>query len=67
MKLKKKLILGKEIDSNISKGNFVSDDIVNKLLKNSLMNLKFRDRIIFDGYPRTINQSKNLRFNFNRI
>ena len=51
---------GKEIETVISKGNFVSDEIVNKLLKNTILNLKFRDRIIFDGYPRSIDQAKNL-------
>ena len=57
---KKNTELGNEIESIISKGNFVSDEIVNKLLKNTILNLKFRDRIIFDGYPRSINQAKNL-------
>ena len=51
---------GKEIETVISKGNFASDEIVNKLLKNTILNLKFRDRIIFDGYPRSIEQAKNL-------
>jgi adenylate kinase len=59
---KKNSDLGKEIESIISKGNFVSDDIVNKLLKQTLLNLKFRDRIIFDGYPRTVDQANNLDF-----
>jgi adenylate kinase len=57
---KKNTDLGNEIESIISKGNFVSDEIVNKLLKNTILNLKFRDRIIFDGYPRSIDQAKNL-------
>ena len=57
---KKNTELGSEIESIISKGNFVSDEIVNKLLKNTILNLKFRDRIIFDGYPRSIDQAKNL-------
>ena len=57
---KKKTDLGKEIEGIISKGNFASDEIVNKLLKNTILNLKFRDRIIFDGYPRSIEQAKNL-------
>ena len=52
--------LGKEIEAIISEGNFASDEIVNKLLKNTILNLKFRDRIIFDGYPRSIEQAKNL-------
>ncbi|MDA8706431.1 adenylate kinase [Candidatus Pelagibacter bacterium] len=58
--IKKKTDLGKEIEGVISKGNFASDEIVNKLLKNTILNLKFRDRIIFDGYPRSIEQAKNL-------
>jgi len=58
--IKKQTDLGKEIEGIISKGNFASDEIVNKLLKNTILNLKFRDRIIFDGYPRSIEQAKNL-------
>ena len=56
----KKNDLGLKIESLISKGNFVSDEIVNQLLKESISNLKYRDRIIFDGYPRTIDQAINL-------
>ena len=52
--------LGAEIEQLISHGKFASDKIVNTLLKKSIMNLKFRDRIIFDGYPRNIEQAKNL-------
>tara|TARA_B100000902_G_scaffold397268_1_gene460488 strand:- start:563 stop:1204 length:642 start_codon:yes stop_codon:yes gene_type:complete len=58
--VKNKTSLGKNIEEKISKGNFVSDEIVNHLLKKTISELKFRDRIIFDGYPRTIDQSKNL-------
>ncbi len=58
--IKKNTKLGIEIEAIISKGNFVSDEIINKLLKNIIINLKFRDRIIFDGYPRTIEQVKYL-------
>ena len=58
--VKRKTNLGKDIEEKISKGNFVSDEIVNELLKNTLSELKYRDRIIFDGYPRTIDQYKHL-------
>ena len=58
--IKKASPLGKEINEIISKGNFVSDDLVNSLLEQSIINLKFRDRIIFDGYPRNLIQAKNL-------
>ena len=57
---KKKSELGLKIESLISKGNFVSDEIVNQLLRETISNLKYRDRIIFDGYPRTIDQVINL-------
>ena len=30
------------------------------LLRKSITHLKFRDRIIFDGYPRNVDQAKNL-------
>ena len=65
--IKKKTDLGKEIEDIISKGNFASDEIVNKLLKNTILNLKFRDRIIFDGYPRSIEQAKNLNLILNEF
>ena len=57
---KQKTELGREIESIITKGKFVSDEIVNKILKQTILNLKFRDRIIFDGYPRTVEQANNL-------
>tara|TARA_B100000787_G_scaffold61426_1_gene44940 strand:+ start:598 stop:1239 length:642 start_codon:yes stop_codon:yes gene_type:complete len=52
--------LGAEIETLISNGKFVSDETVNTLLRQSITNLKFRDRIIFDGYPRNVDQAKNL-------
>ena len=58
--VKLKTPLGIEIEALISNGKFASDEIVNTLLKKSITNLKFRDRIIFDGYPRNVEQAKNL-------
>ena len=58
--VKQKTQLGFEIEKLISNGKFVSDKIVNTLLKQSITNLKFRDRIVFDGYPRNVDQAKNL-------
>ena len=52
--------LGREIEKLISNGKFASDETVNTLLRQSITNLKFRDRIIFDGYPRNVEQAKNL-------
>ena len=58
--VKLKTSLGAEIETLISNGKFASDKTVNTLLRKSITNLKFRDRIIFDGYPRNVDQAKNL-------
>ena len=58
--VKLKTPLGIKIEGLISKGKFVSDETVNTLLRKSITNLKFRDRIIFDGYPRNVEQAENL-------
>ena len=58
--VKLKTPLGFEIEQLISNGKFVSDETVNTLLRKSITNLKYRDRIIFDGYPRNVEQAKNL-------
>ena len=60
-------LLGSEIEKLISNGKFVSDKIVNTLLKQSITNLKFRDRIIFDGYPRNVDQAINLELILNEF
>ena len=58
--VKLKTPIGAEIEKLISNGKFVSDVTVNALLRQSITYLKFRDRIIFDGYPRNVEQAKNL-------
>ena len=52
--------LGKEISEIINSGNLVSDKIVASLIENYVSNKSFKNRIIFDGYPRNIIQAKNL-------
>ena len=41
-------------------GRFVSDEIVNKLLEKQVFDPIKKNKLIFDGYPRSINQAKNL-------
>ena len=65
--VKLKTSLGDKIEILISEGKFVSDEVVNKLLRQSISNLKFRDRIIFDGYPRNIIQANNLKIILNEF
>jgi len=64
--IKKKTDIGKEIEQLISKGDFATDDVVNKLLKKVIINLNYRNRIIFDGYPRNITQAETLELILNR-
>ena len=59
--IKKKTVIGKEIESIISAGEFATDDIVNKLLDKIIKNPVYKNRIIFDGYPRSIAQAENLK------
>jgi adenylate kinase len=58
--VKKKNILGEKIFSLISKGDFVSDEIVNEILINTVSNDLYKNKIIFDGYPRNLKQANNL-------
>ena len=58
--IKKKTKLGLEISSIINSGELVSDKIVGDLIEKFIRNDTYRDKTIFDGYPRTINQAKNL-------
>ncbi len=58
--IKKKSEIGKEIEEIISKGDFATDDIVNKLIKNIIFDPQKKNKLIFDGYPRSLSQAKNL-------
>ena len=58
--IKNKSEIGKEIEEIISKGDFATDDIVNKIIKNIIFDPKKKDQLIFDGYPRSLSQAKNL-------
>ena len=58
--IKKDTEIGKRIINNMNDGKFVEDEIVNKLLEIVIFDSKKKNKLIFDGYPRTINQVKNL-------
>ena len=59
--IKKDTEIGKKIIKNMNDGKFVEDEIVNKLLENTIFDINKANKLIFDGYPRTINQAKNLK------
>jgi len=58
--IKKDSEIGKKIINNMNDGKFVSDDIVNELIKDLIFDPHNNNRLIFDGYPRSLNQAKNL-------
>ena len=58
--------IGKKIINNMNDGKFVDDEIVNKLLEKIIFDPKKNNKLIFDGYPRTINQAENLEILLNK-
>ena len=52
--------IGKAITNDMKNGKFISDDIVNKLIENLICDPTKKNKLIFDGYPRSISQAKNL-------
>lgn len=50
--------LGKLAQSLIDKGNFVPDDITNKLVKQRLAEEDCKNGFLLDGYPRNLDQAK---------
>ena len=52
--------IGKKIVNDMNDGKFVSDQIVNTLIENVLFDSQKKNRLIFDGYPRSLAQAENL-------
>ena len=57
--IERKTDLGIKIKSEIDQGLLVSDDIISDLIVKILSNKKSKDGLIFDGYPRNLNQAKS--------
>ena len=64
--IQKDTLIGKKIINNMNDGKFVEDEIVNKLLEKIIFDSNKKNKLIFDGYPRTINQAKNLEILLNK-
>ena len=58
--IKKDTEIGKKIINYMNDGKFVEDEIVNKLMRRVVFDPQKKNRLIFDGYPRAIDQAKNL-------
>ena len=58
--IKKNSVIGQQIISNMNEGKFVSDEIVNSLIEKLMLDPRKKDKLIFDGYPRSLSQAKYL-------
>ena len=58
--VKNKSSLGIKIKNIIDNGLLVSDDIIDNLIEKILSNKNYFNKLIFDGYPRNLNQAKHL-------
>ena len=58
--IKKDTEIGKKIIQDMNDGKFVNDQIVNDLIKNYIFDPQKKNKLIFDGYPRSLSQAKNL-------
>ena len=58
--IKKETEIGKKIINYMNDGKFVDDKIVNNLIKKLVFDTNKKGKLIFDGYPRTLDQAKNL-------
>ena len=52
--------IGKRIVEDMSDGKFVNDEIVNSLIEKIIFDPNKKNKLIFDGYPRSLTQAKNL-------
>ena len=52
--------IGKKIINDMNDGKFVSDEIVNNLIYKVILDPQKKGKLIFDGYPRSLDQAKNL-------
>ena len=64
--IKNKSKLGEEISSIINAGNLVSDKIAGDLIEKYVSDERYKNKLIFDGYPRNLNQATNLNFLLNK-
>ena len=60
--IKKNSEIGKKIINDMNDGKFVNDEIVNKLIKSVVFDPQKKNKLIFDGYPRSLSQAKNLNY-----
>ncbi len=58
--IKRDTEVGKQIIQDMNHGKFVNDQIVNDLIKKAIFDPQKKNKLIFDGYPRSLSQAQNL-------
>ena len=58
--MNKKTEIGKIISNDMNNGKFVNDEIVNDLIKKTIFDPIKKNKLIFDGYPRSLDQAYKL-------
>ena len=64
--IKNKTEIGVQISSIMNSGKLVSDQIASDLIEKFISKEKYKNRLIFDGYPRNISQAENLNIILNK-
>ncbi len=64
--IKRKTLLGSQIEETIAAGQFPSDDIILKIFKEYLEKVKHQG-VILDGLPRTLNQAQKIDEIFEKL
>ena len=64
--IKNKTQLGTDIASIMNSGQLVPDNIAANLIEKFISDNKYKNRIIFDGFPRNIIQAEKLNFLLNK-
>ncbi|NQX83779.1 MAG: adenylate kinase [Mycoplasmataceae bacterium] len=58
--IRNKTKIGLEVEKLIAEGNLVPDELTNKIATQKILEFNNNDKLILDGYPRTIDQAKYL-------
>ena len=64
--LKSKSSLSQKLKKIMDAGKLVSDNIINDLIEKKISEPSIKNNIIFDGFPRNIDQAKSLDFMLNK-
>ena len=64
--IKKDTEIGRKIINDMNDGKFVNDEIVNQLIEKVIFDPQKKNKLIFDGYPRSISQAQNLDLLLNK-